>query len=123
MSVRRALDSLSAEKKLAAQNLPRVKLFKSELDSRRYSGHENTQKQANCERCLSGIGQLKREEEAGCPKASTREDIYGGIGQLKSGEEAGCPKSSTREDIYGGIGQLKRGEEAGCPESSTREAI
>ena len=47
--------------------------------------------------CQKGIGQLKRGEEVGCPKSSTREDIYGGIGQLKSGEEAGCPKSSTRE--------------------------
>lgn len=30
---------------------------------------------ANCERCLSGIGQLKRGEEVGCPKSSTREAI------------------------------------------------
>lgn len=34
--------------------------------------------------CQKGIGQLKRGEEAGCPKASTREDIYGGIGQQKT---------------------------------------
>ena len=45
------------------------------LGSRRHYGHENAQKQANCERCLSGIGQLKRGEEVGCPKSSTREAI------------------------------------------------
>ncbi|RGD91901.1 hypothetical protein DW725_09185 [Clostridiaceae bacterium AM27-36LB] len=69
------LGSSGAEKMSAAQNLPRVKLFKRELDSRRHYGHENAQKQANCERCLSGIGQLKRGEEVGCPKSSTREAI------------------------------------------------
>ena len=47
------LGSISAEKKLAAQNLPRVKLFKRELGSRRHYGHENAQKQASCERNLS----------------------------------------------------------------------
>ena len=36
--------------------------FKRELGSIRHYGHENAQKQANCERCLSGIGQLKRGE-------------------------------------------------------------
>lgn len=43
----------SAEKMLAAQNPPREKLFKRELGSRRHYGHENAQKQASCERCLS----------------------------------------------------------------------
>ena len=47
------LDSLSAEKKLAAQNPPREKLFKRELGSIRHYGHENAQKQASCERNLS----------------------------------------------------------------------
>ena len=69
------LGSSSAEKKLAVQNLPREKLFKRELGSRRHYGHENAQKQASCERNLSEIGQLKRGEEAGCPKSSPREVI------------------------------------------------
>ena len=41
------LGSSSAEKKLAAQNLPREKLFKRELGSRRHYGYENAQKQAS----------------------------------------------------------------------------
>ena len=47
------LGSSSAEKKLAAQNPPREKLFKRELGSRRHYGYENAQKQASCERNLS----------------------------------------------------------------------
>lgn len=47
------LGSSSAEKKLAAQNPPRVKLFKRELGSRSHYGYENAQKQASCGRCLS----------------------------------------------------------------------
>ena len=47
------LGSSGAEKKLAAQNLPREKLFKRELGSRRHYGYENAQKQASCGRCLS----------------------------------------------------------------------
>ena len=62
------LDSLSAEKKLAAQNPPREKLFKRELGSRRHYGYENAQKQASCERCLSGIGQSPRNQTANSPK-------------------------------------------------------
>ena len=69
------LGSSSAEKMSAAQNLLRVKLFKRELGSRRHYGHENAQKQASCERNLSEIGQLKRGEDVGCPKSSTREAI------------------------------------------------
>ena len=62
------LGSSGAEKMSAAQNLPRVKLFKRELDSRRHYGHENAQKQANCERCLSGIGQSPRNQTTNYPK-------------------------------------------------------
>lgn len=47
------LGSSGAEKKLAAQNPPREKLFKRELGSRRHYGYENAQKQASCERNLS----------------------------------------------------------------------
>ena len=49
----RRLGSSGAEKKLAVQNLLRVKLFKRELGSRRHYGYENAQKQASCGRCLS----------------------------------------------------------------------
>ena len=84
MSARRELDSRSAEKKLAVQNLPRVKHFMGELDSRRHYGHENAQKQASCGKHLTKIGQQKRGEEAGCPKSSSREVIYEGIGQQKT---------------------------------------
>ena len=69
------LGSSGAEKKLAAQNLPREKILKRKLGSRRHYGHENAQKQASCERNLSEIGQLKRGEDVGCPKSSTREAI------------------------------------------------
>ena len=69
------LGSSGAEKMSAAQNLLRVKLLKRELGSRRYFNHENAQKQASCERNLLEIGQLRRGEEAGCPKSSTREAI------------------------------------------------
>ncbi len=43
----RRLGSSSAEKKLAVQNLLRVKLFMGTLGSRRHYGHENAQKQAS----------------------------------------------------------------------------
>ena len=69
------LGSSGAEKKLAAQNLPREKLLKRKLGSRRHYGYENAQKQASCGRNLSEIGQLRRGEEAGCPKSSLREVI------------------------------------------------
>ncbi len=69
------LGSSGAEKMLAAQNLLRVKLFKRELGSIRHYGHENAQKQASCERNLSEIGQLRRGEDVGCPKSSSREVI------------------------------------------------
>jgi len=69
------LGSSGAEKMSAAQNLPREKLFKRELGSRRHYGYENAQKQASCGRNLSEIGQLRRGEEAGCPKSSLREVI------------------------------------------------
>ena len=62
------LGSSGAEKMLAAQNLLRVKLFKRELGSIRHYGHENAQKQANCERCLSGIGQSPRNQTTNYPK-------------------------------------------------------
>ena len=75
MSVRRALGSSGAEKMSAAQNLLRVKLLKRELGSRRHYGHENVQKQASCGRNLSEIGQLRRGEDVGCPKSSSREAI------------------------------------------------
>ena len=64
----RELGSSSAEKKLAVQNLPREKLFKRELGSRRHYGYENAQKQASCERCLSGIGQSPRNQTTNYPK-------------------------------------------------------
>ena len=41
------LGSLRAEKKLAAQNPPREKLLKRELGSRRHYGYENAQKQVS----------------------------------------------------------------------------
>ena len=44
----RRLGSSSAEKKLAVQNLLRVKLFMGTLGSRRDYGHEKAQKQASC---------------------------------------------------------------------------
>ena len=69
------LGSSSAEKMSAAQNLLCEKLFKRKLGSRRHYGYENAQKQASCERNLSEIGQLKRGEDVGCPKSSTREAI------------------------------------------------
>ena len=34
--------------------------------------------------CQEGFGQLRRGEEAGCPKSSTREAIYGDFGQQKT---------------------------------------
>ena len=67
-AVCRELGSSSAEKKLAVQNLPREKLFKRELGSRRHYGYENAQKQASCERCLSGIGQSPRNQTTNYPK-------------------------------------------------------
>ena len=78
------LGSSSAEKMLAVQNPPREKLFKRELGSRRHYGYENVQKQASRERYLSGIGQLRRGEDVGCPKSSSREAIKEGIGQQKT---------------------------------------
>ena len=69
------LGNSRAEKMSVAQNLPRVKLFMGTSGSRRHYGHENAQKQTSCERNLSEIGQLRRGEEAGCPKSSTREVI------------------------------------------------
>lgn len=69
------LGSSSAEKMLAAQNPPREKLFMGTSGSRRHYGYENAQKQASCGRNLSEIGQLRRGEEAGCPKSSSREVI------------------------------------------------
>ena len=62
------LGSSGAEKMSAAQNPPREKLFKRELGSRRHYGHENAQKQASCERCLSEIGQSPRNQTANSPK-------------------------------------------------------
>ncbi len=62
------LGNSRAEKMSAAQNLPRVKLFKRELGSRRHYGHENAQKQASCERNLSEIGQSPRNQTANSPK-------------------------------------------------------
>ena len=86
------LGSRSAEKKQAAQNLLRVKLFMGGLGSRRHYGHENAQKQANCGRCLARIGQQERGEEAGCPKLSE-------IGQSPRNQTANTPKVEKMQQI------------------------
>ena len=68
MFVRRRLGSWSAGKKLAAQNLPRVKFFMGTLGSRRHYGHENAQKQVGHGRYLSDFGQQKTLWPRKCPK-------------------------------------------------------
>ena len=43
--------------------------------------------------CQEGFGQLRRGEEAGCPKSSTREAIKEEIGQQKTLWIGKCPKA------------------------------
>ena len=70
------LGSSSAEKKLAVQNLPREKLFKRELGSRRHYGYENAQKQASCERNLSGDWTVTAESDQQILQSLKKCDIY-----------------------------------------------